>query len=171
MSCPTLTFLLIFVLACLQVFGAVKNANTTDPLKKTTMICKPRPHGDTLGARSTCPFTVTEDNDFRRVPVIIYHFNCDCPSSRCSDDESYRCVQVRKPLQVLLAVFNTKKTLFQKKVIQYNASCVCAVPVSKKPFLLHRLGAESLDKNSDQKVPQLDEGVIKIHANESVEQF
>lgn len=125
----------------------------------------PQPYGDTLGERSTCPFIVTEDKDFKRVPGIIYHFSCNCPTSRCSDREDYRCVQVRRPLQVQVQKFTSVKAILLKRVVQVNASCVCATSKTGEPVAL---GDRPLDENKHKKLPRPVEGVTHIHVNDTV---
>ncbi|KAL1433703.1 hypothetical protein MTO96_012240 [Rhipicephalus appendiculatus] len=78
-SSTTLTVLLFFALVGLQVFSAALNWRTAGPDWKSARICTPRPHGDTLGERSTCPFTVTEDNDFKRIPPDIIPLQLQLP--------------------------------------------------------------------------------------------
>ncbi|KAL1433701.1 hypothetical protein MTO96_012238 [Rhipicephalus appendiculatus] len=166
-SSATLAALLVAALVGRPlVFGTV-SATAAGPNNQVASICKPQPNGKTIGERSTCPFTVTEDNDFKRAPAIIYHFSCNCPTSRCSDREDYRCVQVRKPLEVQFSRYSSVRQVLVKKVVQVNASCVCATPVA--------LGGASrrqdriLDETGKKKTPKDVEGVIKIHINDTVD--
>lgn len=161
-SSATLGAVLFAVLVGLQfVYGTV-NA------KQGSRTCKPQPSGDTLGERSTCPFIVTEDKDFKRVPATIYHFSCNCPTSRCTDRDDYRCVQVRKLLQVSVQRFNPVKTIVQKKVVQVNASCVCATSKTEGPV---ELADRPLDDNKDKKPPLPVEGVTHIRVNGTVDEY
>lgn len=158
----TLAAFLFAVLFGQQFVSGTGNSN------EGASICKPRPSGDTLGERSTCPFTVTEDKDFKRVPKIIYHFSCNCPTGLCSDLGDYRCVQVKKALDVSVERFSTVKTVIQKKVVQVNASCVCAttkVGVGVTPY------RRTLDENKDKKPPRPGEDVTHIHVNDTVDEY
>uniref|UniRef100_A0A6M2CGN3 Putative conserved secreted protein midgut overexpressed n=2 Tax=Rhipicephalus microplus TaxID=6941 RepID=A0A6M2CGN3_RHIMP len=159
-SSATLTVLLLGVLYGQRFASGTGNTN------QGARICKPQPNGDTLGQRSTCPYVVIEDNDFRRVPAIIYHFSCNCPESRCSDQGDYRCVQVRKMLPVAFQRFNAGKTTFQKKVVNVNASCVCATPKAQALVTKDRI----LDETGKHKEPDGVEGVIRIHDNDPVDE-
>ncbi|KAL1433698.1 hypothetical protein MTO96_012235 [Rhipicephalus appendiculatus] len=165
-STATVTALLFVVLFGEQLVSG--NATAPDRQKKTASICKPQPSGNTLGERSTCPFTVTEDKDFRRVPSVIYHFSCNCPASRCSDRDDYRCVQVKRPLEVQVQRFSTVKTMLQKKVVRVNASCVCATPkVQAGAPTQDRI----LDETGENKIPKDVEGVTKIRINDTADEF
>ncbi|KAH7975653.1 hypothetical protein HPB52_004038 [Rhipicephalus sanguineus] len=161
-SSATLAAFLFAVLFGQQFVSGTGNAN------EGASICEPRPSGSTLGERSTCPFTVTEDKVFKRVPATIYHFSCNCPTNRCSDRDDYRCVQVRKALEVSVERFSTVKTVVQKKVVQVNASCVCATSKTGVPV---PLADRPLDENKDKKAPQDVEGITHIHVNDTVDEF
>lgn len=149
------------------VFVGLQLVNGTGNAKQGSRICKPQPYGATLGERSTCPFIVTEDKDFKRVPGIIYHFSCNCPTSRCSDREDYRCVQVRRSLQVQVQKFTSVKTILLNRVVQVNASCVCAVSKTKGP---QQFNDRPLDENKRKKLPGPVEGVTHIHVNDTADE-
>ncbi|KAL1433700.1 hypothetical protein MTO96_012237 [Rhipicephalus appendiculatus] len=139
------------------VFGTA-SATAAGPNNQVARFCKPHPNGKTIGERSTCTFTVTEDKDFNRVPAIIYHFSCNCPTGRCSDRDDYRCVQVRKPLEVQFSQFSSVRTILVKKVVEVNASCVCATPVVQAGTWTEQV--DSLDDETGEiNVPKYVEGV------------
>ncbi|KAH6920108.1 hypothetical protein HPB50_028904 [Hyalomma asiaticum] len=167
MASSTSFALLLFLLRCAhRVVPATEHASAADAKgNEFGSKCVPRPSGKTLGERSTCPFTVIEDNNFRRVPPIIYHFNCHCPTTRCSELNDYRCVQVKKLLNVSFQGWNAKATT--TKVVSVNASCVCATAKSVTSPYTDRI----LDETKRKKVPQQVKGVTAIRANESADPF
>ncbi|KAL1433702.1 hypothetical protein MTO96_012239 [Rhipicephalus appendiculatus] len=147
---PTLTTLLIIALFGQQLVSGTGSANAADPYNQSGTICKPRPNDDTIGERSTCPFTITEDCDPKRIPSIIYHFSCNSPTSRCTNRGDYRCVQIKRMLQVAYRISNTVQGFYTKTAtlqedtkiqgfdeetasspVEVNASCVCATSRSE----------------------------------------
>lgn len=157
---PTLRTILFIVLSGHRV---ITNEDPGDPSNKSAKICKPRPTVQFLGGRSICTFTMKEDIDFRRVPKKIRHYSCNCPSSRCSDLDDYRCVQVRETLQVSVQGFNARTTL---KSVTVNTSCVCAATWSQNSVTLSDRPLD--EQRRKKKVPKDPEGITRL--SESTDQ-
>ncbi|KAH6922735.1 hypothetical protein HPB50_018351 [Hyalomma asiaticum] len=127
----SLAFHLFLLVPGQRVGSATEGASAADGRgKEIGSSCVPRPGGDTIGERSTCPFTVIVDKNYCRFPPIIYHFSCHCPMTRCRELDDYRCVQVKKPLKVSIQGWNA--TARTTTVVPVNASCVCAAAKSKR---------------------------------------
>ncbi|KAH8030115.1 hypothetical protein HPB51_006547 [Rhipicephalus microplus] len=146
-----------------HVFSASgNNKKTADSYKTSARTCRPNLKADYVGNRSICTFTRKEDSKVGRVPEKIYHLNCNCPVSRCSDRDDYRCVQVKEKMQVSFPIRNSH--LVSKKYVTVNSSCVCA---ASKGTIAVLNDDRPLDENGNKEILKEVNGTIKIKVDET----
>lgn len=84
--------------------------------------CLPVLSSPAVQDRATCPFRFISSFDKYRIPGLITAVHCMCEGSRCSSRKGFRCVQIRKPVNMMRRLGRAYTEVLE----ELPMACVCA---------------------------------------------